>query len=93
MCTYLTNVTPKNYLTGYLLKFFDIPSQFQNHKTELFCLIVNALFVCLPYIDVGACPEGYLECAEGKCLPPEAICNGVVQCVGGVDEKDCGKGI
>ena len=39
----------------------------------------------------GVCGEDEFTCpAEGECIPINAICNGVADCEGGLDEYSCG---
>ncbi|XP_068939311.1 SCO-spondin-like [Petaurus breviceps papuanus] len=38
---------------------------------------------------VPPCPGNEFHCANGVCIPPEAMCNGVEDCGDGSDEKDC----
>ena len=39
-----------------------------------------------------SCNSDQVRCGDGRCLPLSAKCNGIAECIDGVDEYDCGKG-
>ncbi|ROT81689.1 putative sortilin-related receptor [Penaeus vannamei] len=42
-------------------------------------------------LRVEECFPGYYMCATGTCIPESFVCNGVVNCVTGDDEMNCGQ--
>uniref|UniRef100_A0A3P8V8E3 SCO-spondin n=1 Tax=Cynoglossus semilaevis TaxID=244447 RepID=A0A3P8V8E3_CYNSE len=48
---------------------------------------------CGPVTPVPLCPTGEFQCANGKCLPANRVCDGQLDCgfADGSDEQDCGR--
>ena len=42
------------------------------------------------YLFFSACLENEYRCGDGKCIPPEYICDAVFQCEDHTDEINCG---
>ena len=47
-----------------------------------FSIIILTLKKCL----VAACGTDEFQCVNGLCLPPELVCDGRYDCIGGEDE-------
>ena len=37
------------------------------------------------------CPDGFLKCGEGHCIPLQRVCDGTADCFKGEDEAACGE--
>ena len=45
----------------------------------------------LVFIYIGLCNQSEFSCTEDSCIGYEKVCDGVIDCIYGNDELDCGR--
>ena len=75
------------------LIFFS-PFSFEHPSVLLFCFEHPLVLLFIHYSDSSAtpaCPEGYMKCANDRCIPRAWRCDGDDDCMDGTDEIFCSK--
>lgn len=63
-----------------------------NEIFSVFTIILRRIFQCFGLFFAGlkACTNpAYIQCHDKKCVANSSACNGVEDCAGGEDEKNC----